>query len=278
MQEVAQPASDSMPVRCGFAVGTGHCGTHLLFELLSAEPDAIAKHECNPINETFHRYCQWNRLPVDEFGFLMTKSEEMQNAQRLGKLFFEASSYLSLSVSSLYRRFSPRFILLIRDPVKVVNSLWVKGWYAKPSDKVVGELAVDYLGTDPIHHFLGRIVPRGEEYYRWKGLTRIGKIAWFWNTLNLQVVEQFKQLPQNHHLTLKLEELDFYTYRRIAEYLSLNSQMTQETFDRIFSSKPGASQSHYSLGQWSQLELEEFHNETAVGRTKFGYAADIKTI
>ena len=81
-----------------FAVGTGRCGTHLLAELFACEPGVHACHESDPFHESFHRYCQWNGLPVDDLGFLDSKRKEIESAGLSGRVFFEASAYLSLSV------------------------------------------------------------------------------------------------------------------------------------------------------------------------------------
>ena len=64
--------------RVGFAIGTGRCGTKFLYEAMRQEHGVASCHERNAINETFHRYCKFNQLPVDHRGFLETKTLEVQ--------------------------------------------------------------------------------------------------------------------------------------------------------------------------------------------------------
>ena len=179
--------------RVAFAVGTGRCGTHFIWRLLAGEPSVAAwhEHQRNRMNEAFHKYCQWHRLPVDHEGFLYTKEAEIREDLAQYQFWFESSPTLSLSIRELWDRFSAKFILLVRRPDEVVCPLWSKGWYDQPYAKADPEKALGYHKHQKDHHFLTRITPSGSKFETWNKMTRTGKIAWYWNAVNLAVLEQF---------------------------------------------------------------------------------------
>ena len=169
--------------RIGFAIGTGRCGTKFIAQIVDRESNVSSVHERNPLNETFHRYCKWYGLTVDNEGFLQEKEREIQQDFQENFYSFEASAHLSLSIQELYDRFEAKFLLLVRSPEKVVNSYLRKGWYEKPAVRVNPNLAPGYQECEAFHHFLGRIVPSGEKFEQWNQMSRVGKLAWFWNAL-----------------------------------------------------------------------------------------------
>jgi glycosyltransferase involved in cell wall biosynthesis len=264
--------------RVGFSCGTGRCGTRFLVELLALEPDVAAIHERNPLNETFHRYCQWHRLPVDHEGFLLAKQREIESDLSHSRFSFEASAHLSLSILELFERFGARFILQVRRPDLVVNSYLRKGWYEQPIVRGNPELALGYQAGRDFHHFLGRVVPSGEEFLRWCELSRIGKLAWYWNALNERVLEQFSEIPDSHKLIVRLEELDFTTYGRIASFLGFDPALAREHFDRIAGRRPNALDNVPRWSHWNDAEAAEFEREVAPMAERFGYPASVSEL
>ena len=69
----SEPISENKNI--GFAVGTGRCETTFFHEAVSREPEVASSHCRQPLLETFHRYCRWNNLPVDDEGFLQGVNE-----------------------------------------------------------------------------------------------------------------------------------------------------------------------------------------------------------
>ncbi len=254
------------------AVGTGRCGTHFLTALFQQEGDVLALHESDPLNEAFHRYCRWNRLPVDDAGFLDIKSREIEAAQRTGKLFFEASAYLSLSIRLLFDAFAPRFILITRDPVDTVNSLWSKGWYEAPYRKSLSAAAVGYHAIGAPHHFFSRPVPCGSKFDDWQALCRIGKLGWYWSMLNREVLAQFEQLPKDSWTVVSLEQLDHNAYLRLAAFAGIEPKLSAAQFRRIADKRPGALPGQRPLWSWSAIELEAFAGQVANVAQRLGYA------
>ncbi|WP_193996652.1 hypothetical protein [Leptolyngbya ectocarpi] len=175
-------------------MGTGRCGTHCLAQLMSLERVIASTHERHPFNDTFHRYCKWYGLPVDAGGFIQTKAINIEKDLEHHAFSFEASAYLSLSIVELYQFFGAKFLILARSPEKVVNSYIRKGWYQQPYSRYNSHHIPSYQPGMKTHHFLGRIIPSGSIFDQWQQMTQVGKLAWYWNTLNSKIVEQLKNI------------------------------------------------------------------------------------
>ncbi len=260
------------PTSVAFAIGTGRCGTHLLARLLAREARVAASHERNPLNETFHRYCKWYGLPVDDAGFLHAKAREIQTDLRRHAVSFEASAHLALSVRELYRRFDAKFILLVRNPEGVVNSYLRKGWYADALVRAEPSLAPGYQANRHFHHFLGRVVPSGPEFTRWSALTRVGQLAWFWRALNARVLEQFAELPPIHWRLQRLEDLSYEAYRDLVRFLGLESRVSARRFEAVARRRPGHAWFLPSVARWGPVERAEFEREIQPVAGQLGYA------
>lgn len=264
--------------KVSFAVGTGRCGTRFLARILDLEPGVSSVHERNPLNEAFHRYCKWYGLPVDHEGYLKKKETEIHQDLKEHQFSFESSAHLSLSIAELHNRFHAKFILLVRRPDLVVNSYFRKGWYQEPVHRLNPELALGYQDLDRFHHFLGRIVPSGSEFHRWQKMTRIGKLAWYWNALNTSVIRQFSKIPDDHWIIVKLEELTYTRYFEIAEFLGFIPEVNQVDFRNIVERRPNALQDVPTISTWSQREVMEFENEVEELAEKLGYGYRINQL
>jgi len=264
--------------RSGFAVGTGRCGTKFISKLFEEEPQIASCHERNNFNETFHRYCVWNNLRVDHEGFLQTKEEEISNDLITNDFSFEASAYLSLSIVHLYKRFASKFILLTRDPVDMVNSYYSgKNMYEMECQKQDSRLAVGYHGKMRPHHFLGRIVPNGKEFLRWKELTRVGRLAWMWNTINLRVIEQFRQIPRGNSMIMRLEDFGYQKFPEIGRFFGISPSLSAKQFQAIADSRVNAFKvEKRTIGDWSEREVSDFVEQTREGIKALGYGAVVE--
>lgn len=257
--------------RVGFAVGTGRNGTHFLAEVLGQESDVATSHERNPLNETFHRYCQWYNLPVDHEGYLHTKEQEIRQDLVRHKFSFEASAHLSLSICQLYERFGAKFLLLTRSPERVVNSYLVKGWYTEPFVQKNPDLALGYQQHELFHRFLGRIAPQGEKFEQWNKMTRIGKLAWYWSALNKAILEQFADVPATHWRVDKLETFNYERYLSIANFLGVEAKLARNKYDAIVKRRPASFIDVPTIADWSQQEIAEFESEVKDMAEELGY-------
>lgn len=264
--------SNNFQGQVGFAIGTGRCGTQFIARIMQQEQGIASVHERNPFNETFHRYCKWYNLPVDSEGFLQTKESEIKQDLENNRFSFEASAHLSLSVQELYDRFKAKFLLLVRSPERVVNSYLQKKWYEQPVIRADPNLAPGHQEyCESFHHSLGRIIPSGEKFLQWNQMSRIGKLAWYWNALNTQVLEQFEGIPETHWRIEKLEELSYNRYLEIAQFFNFESTIAPETYQALALRRPNAKASIPTIATWTPVEIDEFEAEIQPMAKRFDY-------
>lgn len=258
--------------KVGFAIGTGRCGTKLAHVLMNNEKGVASSHERNAIADSFHRYCQWYCLPVDDEGFLETKRCEIKNDLAKFDFSFEASAYLSLSVKCLHAEFGGKYILFVRNPESVVNSYITKGWYLNPSYRANSMLAPGFQPNQVnIHHSFSRIMPSGVDYEQWNSMGRIGKLAWYWNTLNDAILQQFQEIPPEDTMIIRLEDYNFCKYKEMLSFLGRVPSLTEMQFERISNSRPNRSKKTMSCGLWSQNDWNEFSHLVAPMAKRFDY-------
>ena len=102
-------------------------------------------------------------------------------------------------------------------------------------------------------------------------MSRVGKLAWYWNTINALVLEQFKDISKIHWRIEKLEELSYDRYLEIAQFLGIQSRVTQQIFDIIKRSYPNKLPGVPTIASWNDAEIAEFEKEVAPMAKKLGY-------
>jgi len=258
-------------VRPVFVLGTGRCGTHLFYELFNAMTKVQAYHILHLDGDSFYRYAKWNELDVDLGDFIAYRNGKILNSINNSSVYVESNPYLSFHIDELYNSFNARFIFIIRNPMDVVNSHVKKGWYAEEPVRIDDSKPVGFQYSMNTNHFLGRIIPGGEEYKRWINLSRIGKISWMWDKVNTKIYEDLYSIPEKDKFFLKVEHLDYLKYKEILQYFSINNPISNSTFNNIIQQRPGKSSSEKQSPTWTVLEQEEFEKETANGRALFQY-------
>jgi hypothetical protein len=257
--------------RVGFAVGTGRCGTHFIAEVFKLERSISSVHERNRLNETFHRYCKWYKLPVDDEGFLRAKELEIRQDLTRFRFSFEGSAHLSLSIEELYDRFGAKFLLLTRSPERMVNSYLYKGLYDQPFVQGNPDLALGYQACDQFHHFLGRIAPSGQEFSHWNEMSRVGKLGWFWQTINANVLKQFATLPESHWRMEKIESLTYERYLQIVQFFGIQTTLTQQAYEKVVKNRPAQYIGVPTIADWNATEIAEFEAQVASMAQELGY-------
>jgi len=258
-------------MKASFAVGTGRCGTSLMARLMERESGVDAYHELHPLNETFHRYCKWNGLPVDDAGFLHQKELEIKPSTEKGRLFFESSAYLSFSLETLAEYFDIRVTLLVRHPVDVINSYLKKGWYNQLTVVADPSLAPGFQQTQEFHHFLGRILPRGSDLEGWQNMGRPGKLAWYWAALNTEVITAFQRLGPDICRVQKIEDLDYASYRELAAFLGASAAIAEDEARNIIESRPNAFSNLPTIADWSADDCVEVLRHVRPLADELGY-------
>lgn len=263
--------TEGFPGRVGFVIGTGRCGTKFFVEALRDERRVHAVHERNRDNEAFHRYCKWYGIDVDHEGFLTTKEKEIAADLERHDFSLESSAHLSFSVPELHARFGARFLLLVRAPHRVVSSYLAKGWYAHPIARGDADLPPSWQQNSHPHHFLARIMPSGSEFERWQGLSRAGKLGWFWSALNRRVLDDFGRLPEADVRVQRLEDLEHATFVAVCETLGFRTGLSPAAFVRLRKQRPNRLNPPKSVAGWTDAERREFEVEVAPLARELGY-------
>jgi hypothetical protein len=262
---------DWNPRTPALALGTGRCGTHFLWKVIGSDPDIFSLHTHNAEADSFARYCIWNDLPIDMEAYLQDYQRRIDQATSHRQIYFEANPYSALSIPLLYERFLAKFIFIVRNPAGVVNSHVDKGWYE--TEVVIGnsDLALGFQPGLLTAFTFGRIVPRGEEYRRWAKLTRIGKLAWMWNTVNQRTWDDFQKLPDTHREFVKLEDLNYERYVQLHTFAGGQSTLSEDAYKKLTSNPPGKGPRKYTSKDWTETEREEFFQETETMRHTLVY-------
>lgn len=242
-----------------FVVGCPRSGTHFLAELFRSTPGYASQHADDvgkATGDSFLGYAKWYGLPVSTESLVTFRQELVHKNEP--SVYVESNCYLSLFTRELDRALVPHFVFLLREPADVVNSLFVKGWYEDPVFPAPG---FDYNVSSPNHAF-GRLMPAmQEEFARWRRLTRIGRIAWFYNALNLRVLDDLRTLPQQRWSLLRVDRCDFAYFATLQQKLGNERVISQRDFDSIAQQRPGRAGQHRTTQDWTTQELSEFEAE-----------------
>lgn len=251
-----------------FVVGCPRSGTHLLAELFRNVPQCVSRH-CEDIDkatgDSFLGYSKWYDLPVNTKP-LVAFRRQLIEACAPEKVYVEANCYLSLFTRELHDAFGCRIVFLVREPADVVNSLYEKGWYEDP---VFAAPSFDYNVLLPNHAF-GRLMPPGpDEFERWKRLSRIGRIAWFYNAMNLKILAELRSLPRKCWSLLRVDQCDYAGFVNLQKQLADTPVISEATFEAVARRRPGRASRHRTQSDWTARELREFEAECDAARKVF---------
>jgi len=229
-------------------------------ELFRSTPHYASWH-CDDVGkasgDSFLGYSKWYGLPVDPKPLVAFRQQLVKECKPL-EVYVESNCYLSLFTHELHEALLPHFVFLVREPADVVNSLFVKGWYEDP---VFAPPSFDYNVRRP-HHAFGRLMPSlPEEFEHWKQLTRIGRIAWFYNALNMKLMGDLRAIPRERWTVLRVDRCDHVGFSNLLEQLGGTLAISEEDFDAVASGRPGGASRHRTQSDWTATELAEFDSE-----------------
>lgn len=264
--------------KVAFGVGTGRCGTKFIAELLSLHNSVNAVHERNPLNETFHRYCKWNKLKVDDLGFINCKIREIDDDLNKYSFSFESSAHLAFSIQELYQAFECKFVLFLRSPLDMIKSYAKKGVYANSIVRSNHNQPVGNQDNDKFHQFLGRIVPNGQEdFEKWNELSQYGKLAWWWKTINSSILEQLSQIPRDKWMIQRIEEFDYVQYMELMNFLNIHDRISEKKFYKLSKKRPNSFQHIKINTSWINKDMEALEDLTPLAE-RLGYSLPRITI
>lgn len=196
-------------------------------------------------------------------------------------------------VPHLHRLFNSRFIVPIRDGRDVVTSLmnWHEQMfpsiYRECRDEVeLGPHARDVLarqqGEDAFDSSLPRPGPDDPWHEAWPGLSRFEMAAWYWNFVNLFLLEKLKRLPADRYLVVKFDSPDVETIRKIYEFIGLEDfdpdsvALLLERRVNSLQERIGAKGRFPYWKDWPAERLQRFYDIAFDSMSALGYMGSVR--
>lgn len=241
--------------------GSGRCGQNWFAKIFNSHTNWVGTCERFSDFEAFYRYISYFKLPIDKEGFF--KLFELAAKRDMAKYqnTFIASPYFSFGVQELSHRLYPDHLFFhLRDPIESVESFFVKGWYLNSNNFINKQSPlIDF--TNNLKRNFSRIVPCDEFLHDWNNLTRIGKITWFWGTVNKAIYEDFKKIRNIDKSFIKLEDVNqnYEIYEQLIDKFNFKGILTKKQFYNVINKAPNKSLTKkYHYKSWSNLEKKEF--------------------
>lgn len=247
-----------------FCTGMGRSGTHFLARLIGLSPNVQAYHLDqigNPTADSYYQFCKWNNINIDMNPFFKSRIFLANETYNNNKIYFESNPYLNLSVKDLAENFNCKILIIYRDPIKVVESHYNKGWYEKYNPSLSKGCHPGYhYEIEKPHHFFGRFFPKTHnELEKWNQLTQIGKISWMWKQVYSSILKVVNE--KNNIKLIRTESINYLNYRKLCDLLNTNS-VNEKDFLNLLETKPGKS-IYKKKPEWNDFEIEEFNNHTS---------------
>ena len=240
-------------------VTVGRSGTRWLSDIFSKHRNAIASCERHSIIESIYRYVKWNKLPIDVQGIVDISKDSIVQDWKDHDISMVTSPYFSHDLLYLYETLKPEYIIWgVNDPKFTVTSFYNKGWYNKEKIRKFENLTYGIQPSLSLNQSFGRIIPKEKEYPEWKKLTRIGKIAWLYSTINLEIYNDLKKIPKESIFIFKLEEADqnYEYYLKYAHKFGLKEILLKDDFLSV--KKLSVKDNDNIKSKWSEKEKNEF--------------------
>jgi len=175
------------------------------------------------------------------------------------------SPHFSHGLAELYELLKPEKIFFaINDPEFSVQSMYNKGvfrqyYFRENNDKAIGFQPA--LSGSWAYNF-GRLVPNGPFYDTWKGLTRIGKLAWWGNMVTTEIYRQFSLIPAGvmDIFHLKTADQNYEYYKELAARYKLTPLLSERDFLALKGKR--FKKTDNVKHEWSSLERAEFEMYT----------------
>lgn len=205
-----------------FVVGSGRCGTRMIYQMLKGEPDITVYHEynCELVQRTSClRYMNY----YDSSTTKAILSDVYKSAVEYSndRLWIDSSNKASWVISELCELMpNAKFIHLLRDGRKVTTSFLHK----------LGQEIYDDESVQRLYEWINdqsKLMPPLEKKYWWNiysdipdfmKLSQFEKICHHWSISNYWIEKQLESVPDNRKIRFQLEDLTN-DYNRLADLL-----------------------------------------------------------
>ena len=263
--------------KLALSFGPGRSGQNWFSKIFNSHSNWVGTCERFADYEAFYRYVCYYDLPIykEEF-FNLIKLSSKRDMDKYQNSFI-SSPYLSFGVEELTEKLKPNYIFFnIRNPIQSVESFYNKGWYQFfDNKKKIKSPLIDI--SDNQYRSFSRIIPKNEFLDEWLSLSRIGKIAWFWSTINMSIYDGFNKTQNVEKFYVKLEDVNqnYDIYERLSKRFNFEDVMTKNKFYNVINKAPNNDfKKIYEYKDWNDIEKKEFEK---IINNIFPYYDKIKT-
>lgn len=241
--------------------GAGRSGQNWLSKIFNSHSNWIGTCERFADYEAFYRYVCYYNLPINKDGFFDLIKLSSKRDMDIYQNSFISSPYLCLGVEELTNKLKPNYIFFnIRNPIQSVESFYKKGWYLNFDNKNKTKSPLIDISESQYRSF-SRIIPKDEFLEKWMTLSRIGKITWFWSTMNKLIYDDFNKMQNIDKFFIKLEDINqnFNFYTKLSEKFNFENRMNKNQFYNVLNKTPNNdTYIDYLYKDWNELEKKEF--------------------
>jgi len=243
--------------------GAGRSGQNWFSKIFNSHSNWIGTCERFSQYESFYRYMCYYNLPIYRDGFIKLIDLSSKRDMAKHQNSFISSPYLSFGVKELTDKLKPDYIFFnIRNPIQTVESFYNKGWYKNfDNQKEINSPLIDI--SESQYRSFSRIVPKSKFLKEWLSLTRIGKITWFWATINKAIYLDFNKIQNVNKFFVRLEDINqnYTFYEKLSKKFNFENKMTENQFYNVLNKAPNNDTNlNYTYKNWTNLEKKEFEN------------------
>jgi hypothetical protein len=241
--------------------GAGRCGQNWFAKIFNSHSNWIGTCERFADLEAFYRFISYYNLPIDKESFF--KIIELASKRDMAKYknTLIGSPYFSFGLEQLCRRLNPNYLFFhLRSPILSVESFHRKGWYLNSNKFLSNKIPRIDLSIN-LHRNFSRIIPNNDYFNEWIKLTEIGKITWFWASINKAIINDFNKIDNIEKFIFKLEDIDqnYEFYLRICSKFKFDNVMNKREFYNVINKAPNKGPiDKYRYKDWNNLEKKEF--------------------
>jgi hypothetical protein len=240
--------------------GAGRSGQNWFSKIFNSHQNWIGTCERFADYEAFYRYISYYNLPIDKQNFFnlleLSSNRDMAKYQNT----FISSPYFGFGVEELYKKLKPNYLIFnIRNPIDSIQSFYQKGWYLNYNDFINNSPSIDI--TNNLYRSFSRIIPKDDYLNEWSKLTRIGKLTWFWTTINKTIYNSFIKIQNVEKLFVKLEDVDqnYEMYEKLSERFNFKKKLKKKSFENVLIKSSNFEFDYaYEYKDWSKIEKKEF--------------------
>lgn len=257
-----------------FITGCGRSGTHFLSEIFSLNKKVDNFHLDNignPIGDAYQFFSKWHNLPVNNYEFINSRGFLIEKSNNEHKRYLESNPLIAFSVDELVNSFGGNIIIVFRNPQKVIESHYRKGWYAQSAFFNTDIPGFNY-NINRANHYFSRITPRNFSFHTWNSMSRIQKITWMWANTYIKIIDLISKLKDISWI--HIDSFDYIKYLEVTKKNSISNPISESDFLKYVNKKPGKGKSEENVA-WTDKDIEYFNSTVIPVWNRIAYVANL---